>query len=101
MPCSGGPTDDEKALQDQLKKRDEEIKYLRACLCALIRQITYQLPDMGLESFIEIASENGKVDISSFWRKHQDEDVSRMNDVLDGMSQHEKDILRELLMKND
>ncbi len=97
IPCSGGPTDEERPLQAEIDRLKGEVSFLKGCVCAVIRQIRSHLPDMSMDSFLEIASKNGGVDIVEFWKHHRDEDTIRMSDVLRKLSKHETEILKDLL----
>ena len=108
MPCSDGMPRDwhtQEALnksQESLKEskeiinlQDQRINYLEGALCALLTEI-HKHP-IGSE-FVKDASNNGKVDIDSFWEKHKSRDAQRLRDsVTKNYSKHEITMLKEII----
>ena len=74
-----------------------EIEKLEAMLCALINEINTL---ENSQEIIKRASNNGSVDINSFFQNHQEKDMNKLQrQVVDKLSLHEIRLLRKLLSK--
>lgn len=78
----------------EVKKLKERNEYLEACLCAILTEL--EKNSIGKE-IINYATENGKVSIIAFWHEHKQKDEERLQKELRKFSEHEKQILKELL----
>jgi hypothetical protein len=79
----------------QLAELKKENNFLEAALCAVLTE----LEKTNLyKSVVNEASKNGIIDIDSFWSKHQMKDEKRLLAELDKFSEHEKEILKKLLI---
>jgi hypothetical protein len=103
MPCySGGSNEsnvvvrteyirgDEKTIQSQ----SEKIKYLEACLCAIINELETQKLTTQV---IPAASEHGGIDLMKFWNRHKEEDETRILIKLREFSKHEIEIAKRMM----
>lgn len=101
MPCrvdTGQPlTPPDELNIDLMNELIAENKTLKAQLCAVLTE----LQDQGLfTQIVPKATVRGQIDIMSFWQKHRQEDIDRMNKKLESFSAHEKEIIKEILTKN-
>jgi hypothetical protein len=78
----------------ELKKLKEYNEYLEACLCSILTELEKR---EIAEEIIDNATENGQVSIFSFWENHKQKDIARLQKELDKFSEHEKQIIKELL----
>ena len=79
----------------QLALLKQENNFLEAALCAVLTE----LENIKVyESVVNAASKNGMIDVHSFWAKHQSKDEARLKIELDKFSEHEKEILKKLLI---
>ena len=81
----------DKRLIEQLKKENQ---FLEAGLCAVIRELDKRKIS---KEIIEEANKNGMIDLNLFWGKHSIDDEVRISNVLKNFSQHEKEIIKDLL----
>lgn len=80
-----------KAEIDQLQNRNN---WLEAGLCAIITE----LEKKGIANeVISQASKSGLIDLVEFWNSHKQEDVTRLAKELHRFSEHEQEILKNLL----
>lgn len=87
MPCE---------VQDYTTREDlnGKINYLTACLCAILTELEKR---PICTDIIAAATTNGKVDVASFWKLHQSDDVKRVKNMLfSTFSQHEIDLIKKL-----
>lgn len=67
------------------------IKYLEACLCAILTESSSEA--------IATASRRGKVDIMSFWNEHISSDESRISKKFhEEFSEHEQQLIKRFLL---
>lgn len=103
MPCQRDafqPTNDERSLNDVKK-----IKQLESMLCAVLSEITRMVEEgeIGVddaESFIESAEKNAKLPdemLKKFLNDHYSDDVKRLEGVLNGLSNHEKELMKRMI----
>lgn len=78
----------------ELKKLKEQNEYLEAVLCAVFTELEKREID---QEIMDNATENGEVSMYGFWQQHKQKDKDRLQKELDKFSQHEKEILKELL----
>jgi hypothetical protein len=79
----------------QLALLQQENNFLEAALCAVLTE----LENIKVyESVVNAASKNGMIDVHSFWAKHQSKDEARILAELNKFSDHEKEILKKLLI---
>jgi hypothetical protein len=78
----------------ELKKLKEYNEYLEACLGSILTELEKR---EIAEEIIDNATENGQVSIFSFWENHKQKDIARLQKELDKFSEHEKQIIKELL----
>lgn len=82
----------EKLVNEQLEK----IHKLDACLCAILTE----LEKIGIdEKIIEIASIEGKIDLSKHWKNHKIKDEVRLKTDLEKYSNHEIDVIKKIINK--
>ena len=79
----------------QLALLKQENNLLEAALCAVLTELENR---KVYESVINAASINGMIDIDSFWAKHKSKDEERLKIELNKFSEHEKEILKKLLI---
>lgn len=109
MPCTDtrdNPREDNRILQGKLtstinllEQSQYRVKYLEACLCALINETLLQMGQAHMDQIFKYAEENGKVNLKEFWEQHKSEDIERLKSDLEGYSEHEKALLLGLLQK--
>ena len=67
-------------------------------LCAVINE----LEKRGIaQEIMTEASKNGSIDLFAFWKKHSEEDRNRLSRDLNKYSEHEKQLLREILNEKE
>ena len=102
MPCYSGEDSPRIVYKDNpedkraISELFDQAKKLEAGLCALINELEKR--DIAKE-VIGAASENGNIDLFEFWKRHSKKDRDRLSDELKRFSEHEKEILRDLLSK--
>lgn len=95
MPCGMG---EEEVVYREDRAAKKKIKYLEACLCAVLTE----LADQGIvDEVITNASKRGKVDLMKFWLEHNIADAKRLQKELDKFSEHERMMLKKLLSKEN
>ena len=73
-------------------------KKLEAALCAVFSELELMFKDrIKFNAFVKLASKRGGIDLNKFWSGHKKADDTRLIKMLDGLSEHEKDKLKELL----
>lgn len=72
-------------------------KYLEAALCAIITELEKR--NIANE-IITQASKNGIIDVMGFWSCHSHNDKTRLAVELFKYSEHEKDIIKQILNEN-
>lgn len=85
--------DKDNRINDLIKKN----KYLEAGLCAIITELEKR--DIANE-IITQASKNGIIDVMGFWSCHSHNDKTRLAVELFKYSEHEKDIIKQILNEN-
>ena len=80
-------------IEDLLKRNE----YLEAGLCAIITELEKR--NIANE-IITQASKNGIIDLMNFWSCHSDNDKTRLAVELFKYSDHEKDIIKQILNEN-
>ena len=78
----------------ELKKIKDHNEYLEAILCAVFTELEKR---EICEEIIDDATENGEVSMFGFWEQHKQKDKDRLQKELDKFSQHEKQILKEII----
>jgi len=79
---------------EHLKKAKE----MEAALCAVFTELEKK---GALEEVINRAESNGQIDLMKFWKKHKKEDEQRLTKDLKKYSQHELDMIKDILNKNN
>jgi hypothetical protein len=107
MPCYSGQDDNTRVqtvyvsagtVQEQIKiaKLTDKNEWLEACLCALIRELDRR----GIANdVVAQASRSGLVDLMKFWKSHSEKDETRLAAELHKFSEHEQEILKQILNK--
>ena len=109
MPCGAGgegfschrdrveyievPSPLQQTINEKLK---QENQFLEAGLCAIIRELDKR--NISHE-VINDAMVHGKIDLMNFWVRHSQKDEVRIAAKLEKFSDHEKEILKQLLNK--
>ena len=104
MPCEGSGAIDFRKVEiayknnpiykENIKELIIENNFLEASLCAIFIELEkLQI----LDEIIHKASKNGTINIMDFWIGHKTKDKMRLLNELNKFSEHEKDILKELL----
>lgn len=89
-----GITKDNLLDKIELKKIKEHNEYLEAILCAVFTELEKREID---QEIFDDATKNGEVSMFGFWENHKQKDRERLQKELDKFSEHEKQILKELL----
>lgn len=94
MPCY-----DPRGNEPQIKYVDNpETLETNRMLVAIICAILTELERNGIaENIITEAERNGEVKIQEMWNLHKQEDKERLGKLIEGLSDHEKSVLRNLL----
>jgi|21_taG_2_1085346.scaffolds.fasta_scaffold40448_3 hypothetical protein len=101
MPCYDGRSSPNNSIKvDQLKgdisDRDDEIRSLKAGLCATISE----LEKRGIaDEVLSQASKSGLINLMDFWLNHKKDDITRLSHTLHQFSEHEQEMMRTLLNK--
>lgn len=74
----------------------KKVKEMEAALCAVFTELE---KDGNLESVINRAESSGQIDLMKFWKKHKKEDEKRLRKDLEKYSQHELDMIKDILNK--
>jgi len=91
-PCSGLVD----GYQTEIRKLRNKITKLEAGLCAIITE----LEKKGIAQVIlAIASRRGKIDLDEFWKNHSKEDKTRLRKQFKKFSEHEQEVIKELIRK--
>ena len=103
MPCNSGGYNEANVVtrteyirgdEKTIRSQSEKIKYLEACLCAIINELEAQKLTTQV---IPAASEHGGVDLMKFWNKHKEEDETRILIKLREFSKHEIEIAKRMI----
>lgn len=86
-------------IQESIDSANERSEYLGGAFCALLTEIERR--NLPLESILEEASKNGGIDLTQFWEEHKAQDRARLEEVLKKYSRDERDVLRQLLLKEE
>lgn len=80
------------------KIKTESFKDLHARLEAVIYALMNELErrEDGQQIMMD-AEKNGQVEIMPIWREHLKKDIQRMQRLLDGLSNDEKDLIKQIL----
>jgi hypothetical protein len=79
----------------ELKKLKEQKQFLEASLCAVLTELEKR---EIFDEVINIASKNGKINLKEFWDNHKTKDIDRLKKELDKFSQHEIEIIKQILI---
>jgi hypothetical protein len=103
MPCINGYTQDaeesEISLRQTIESNKHRIRYLEACLCAIISE----LESRGLANDVILDAENngGALGIRLFWEEHSKSDVARISqNFTKQFSKQEQKLLKKLIKDN-
>ena len=95
MPCSDGRdfgnTKVEYVDNPELVKTNN---YLMGIICAILTELD---KDGLTKNIISRAEKNGKINIQEVWNIHKKEDKERLIKMITPLSEHELDVLKELL----
>jgi len=100
MPCSDNGETEYRAgyvHKDTLKAAEGRAMSAEAAVCALIRQLEEDNSIDDVNAFLKAASKAGDINIVKWWEKHQKADLNRLDNLLRGLSDHEKEMLKDLL----
>lgn len=107
MPCSDG-RERERIVYvkngTELRKQVEEARklhgvnsHLEAALCAVLTELEH----MGIaEKVIAKSSKRGLIDLRRWWGGHKEKDKERLSRELNTYSEHEQQVIFELLEEN-
>jgi hypothetical protein len=88
---------DPRPYESAISNLKDRGKWLEGALCAIITE----LESRNISSeIISDASKNGMLDIAKFWNEHKGDDISRLMNDISKFSEHEKEIIKNLLNKN-
>jgi len=98
MPCRDGRDDYPNTRIETIYQDNPEhlkkIKELEAALCAVFTELER---DENLENIINRAEKNGHINLIDFWKKHKKEDEERLKKDLRKYSEHELNVIRNIL----
>jgi len=103
MPCNNGQhdcnkiyveSDHSKAIGSYLDKVLADNARLEASICAIVSELE---ADGIADDILSRATAKGDIDLSKFWTKHKNKDVSRMQAALRKFSDHEIEIIKRIL----
>jgi hypothetical protein len=80
----------------RIQELNEQVSLLEAGLCAIINELEKR---EIAESVISDANKNGMINIMEFWKRHSESDEVRLLAELNKFSEHEKEVLKQLLKK--
>ena len=99
MPCRDWEGDNSSFNTIQIQRLEEENRTLEAMLCALMNTLSISYPN-SKEDIIDEAENQGKVDIRSWFDKHNKNDINRLKKKLNKtFSNHELEIIKGILNK--
>ena len=84
--------------EDKEEAQMQEEAMIRSALYALIQELTN---NVAAPDIIKAASERGNVDIIDVWGKHKEKEFQRLSLELRRYSEHEKEIMRSILNRED
>lgn len=94
MPCSDGRVPEPIVEYIDRPETLQTNRMLMAIVCAILTELERN----GIaDRVIADAEENGKVKIKEVWDLHKKEDKARLSKLIEGLSEHEKLILKNML----
>jgi len=85
-----------KHLGELTKNLTDKVHSLDACICAIFTELEKR---EILKEIIDIASINGKIDLSKYWENHKIKDEVRLKTDLEKYSKHEIEVIKKILNK--
>lgn len=85
-------------VQDEMKGLRSRILLLEAAICAMFTE----LEKRGiLSEIIDDGSKSGGINLKDIWLQHTQKDEERLTEVLNKFSEHEKIIIKRILLRSD
>ena len=100
MPCSDHEAPSTYEMEGAISQLKDSNQWYEAALCALITQVqtSCDLNDSAVSSLLRKAEDRGGIDsLVTWWDKHRQDDIDRMEEKLNAFSTDEKKLIKTIL----